>query len=153
MPLNESVRPVRRSHFTQQEIRDAERSIYGLPKDTMPRTQPNEPALSESEIQHMRHILARHDKGGGRKLREFDLNKPPVEPYRHEEYPKAMHNHVTRKTKDALDAAHEEELAGQGFQPEAFPNELPLEPALDAAEAAEVAALDKQARKKKAATA
>jgi|HubBroStandDraft_1064217.scaffolds.fasta_scaffold00168_26 hypothetical protein len=142
MPLNEAGRPAR-ANLTRAQQREAELAIYGYTKDPM-----SEQLLSESEVSTMRAILARHDSKR-KPIREFDLNKPPQEPYTHKEFPKAMHDHENRVVKNALDKKHQGELEAQGFQTEAFPSEPPPDVDLTDEERAEAALIDAKLKKKK----
>lgn len=105
--------------------------------------------LSYEEIERMRAILAQHDSGSGRKsINEFDLNKPPVAPYRFQEFPKLMYRHETGKYLTVHSKAAEEAAIEKGWKLEPFPAAAPeFEPEED--EAAEIARLDKIARKPK----
>jgi hypothetical protein len=95
----------------------------------------------------MRQILARF--GETKTIKEFDLNKPPAAPYRHQEFPKAMHDHAARVVKTATSAAHQAELEAAGYVTVAFASEPP-EVELDASERAEAAAIDAKLSKEKA---
>jgi len=145
MPLNESVRP-RRSNLTTQQQREAERAIYGLQENkTLPQPQTQ---LTRAELEQMRHILAQHDKQIG-PMKEFDLNKPPVEPYRHQEFPKAMHHHGDRVTRIVASADEQKILEAQGFETKPYPSEAPPDVELDEEERAEIASIDGLLKKKK----
>lgn len=142
MHLNEAAGFVRRSNLTKEQRREAELAVYGYPKDFMP--QQNQP--TREELEHMRQILARF--GETKTIKEFDLNKPPAVPYRHQEFPKAMHDHTARVVKTATSAAHQAELEAAGYVTVAFASEPP-EVELDASERAEAAAIDARLLKKK----
>lgn len=113
---------------------------------------PNDtPMFTEAEIAKMRAFVTEHDKKTS--INSFDLNNPPKAPYRHQELPRLLYNHGTRKHKLVHKQSDLDAALADGFQIEPFPAE-PLEPVqLDAAEEAEVAKIDAEARKKKAAKA
>jgi hypothetical protein len=68
MPIFEAT--PRKSNLTPQQIKEAERALFGPP-------QVQQAALPE------------HDE----KIRTIDLNNPPTEPYRYQEYPRMMYLH------------------------------------------------------------
>lgn len=143
MPLNES-RSIRRSNLTREQIRQAELAIYGLQEiDLQPQRE-----LSHDEIQQMRAIIARHDNGH-KPLKEFDLNNPPREPYKHQEFPRVMYHHGKRTTRLAQDADEMQLALDAGWKKEPFSSEPDSEIELSAEELAEVAKLDAEARKPK----
>ena len=53
------------------------------------------PELSFAEIDRMRDILAQQD--ARRTPNVFDLSKPPVVPYSHQEFPKTVYHHKQSK--------------------------------------------------------
>ena len=118
-------------------------------------------AIHPAEIERMRALLAAYDSQTGNGMagiKEFDLNKPAVEPYAHKEFPL----HMTRKSdgkvriassKDEADKlqakgyllphehrAHVASLTPPDDEPEQDPDDDGI--ALDAAGAAEAAELD-----------
>lgn len=108
-------------------------------------------SYSRSEIETMRHILARetnkHPQGPPR---EFDLNNPPKAPYSHQEYPKMVYHHKHQKTLTVNDEKEEHQANREGFKAKAFvaettPTEIPLTPELQKA----LDTLDTEARKPK----
>jgi hypothetical protein len=140
--MNESrgVRP--RGNLTSQQKREAEIAIYGSLETPMPEIAP-----SPAELQQMRLLLAKYSSQPG-SIKEFDLNKPPQEPYRHQEFPKMMY-HATKKHVAAIDAAHQEALEADGHQTTPVGvEEVPSQPALSAADAAEAAGIDAKLVKK-----
>lgn len=103
--------------------------------------------LTPAEIERMREILAQHDAQGEQ---EFDLNKPKVEPYRHQEFPRIVYHptkgthrkvHNQAELDKALSAGHSIEAP----TPEDADSYVP-ESRLSAAEQAEIRALDKRAK-------
>jgi hypothetical protein len=46
--------------------------------------------LSQEEIDRMRQLVALHDKANP--VKSFDINKPPKEPYTHQEFPRLMYH-------------------------------------------------------------
>lgn len=68
--------------------------------------------FTPEEVQHMRTIIAQEDKKG---IREFDLNNPPKEQYRHQEYPKMVYNPKTGGNAIAKDAEDEAAAIAAGW--------------------------------------
>lgn len=141
MSINETRYP-RRSNLTKEQKREAEAAIYGLS------TKPME--FNHDEIERMRAMIAQHDAQQAKQgIQEFDLNNPPKQPYRFQEFPKLVYDHETRAHK-AVHSKEQERLAiEQGYQLEPYPSEVPEPDELDPETAAEVERLDKIARKKK----
>jgi len=78
-------------------------------------TDPLLSALSPSQRKMLLDALmadANKNVGG----QEFDLSKPPVEPYRYREYPKCMYSRDGKQTINVRDEEHEKQLSKQGFQ-------------------------------------
>jgi hypothetical protein len=149
MPLNEARRPYR-STLTAQQRRDAELAIYGAPPETpMPPSTHTPTQLTRAELEQMRIILAQHESAHV-PMKEFDLNKPKLEPYAHQEFPKLLY-HRTRGNKKAESAEHQAQLEADGYQtkPAAAAEPEPAAVELTSEELAEIEALDKLARKKK----
>ena len=118
MPINEARRVSRRSNLTSQQKREAEAAIYGLQESQhLPDHQ-----LTAEELQTMRTLLAQYE-GQHQPIKEFDLNKPPVAPYRFQEFPKMMYHHARHSTAAAHDADEQAELEAKGYQAEPFPPE------------------------------
>jgi uncharacterized protein YecA (UPF0149 family) len=86
MPLNEA-RSFKRSNLTREQKQQAEAAIYGVRESTS--MSPSN--LTQQEIESMRALVAQHDNEG--KISEFDLNKPPKVPYRHQDFPRMVYNH------------------------------------------------------------
>ena len=105
--------------------------------------------LTPDEAERLRQILSQHDaQTTGKGAREFDLNNPPTKQYRHQEYPKAMHNHSKRATKNVNSREEQATLEAKGFQEKPFPpveGYGPDEEAaqLSTADLVEIAALEK----------
>jgi hypothetical protein len=144
MSINESRVPVR-SNLTDAQKRAAEAAIFGLPDDLH---RMNVSPLTHDEIERMRQIVMQHDSEGKRTMNEFDLNNPPKAPYRHQEFPRIVYDHVGRKTLKVRNQAELENALGAGYELEAFAPEV-AEPELSPAERAEVARLDREARRPK----
>ena len=104
--------------------------------------------LTHEEIERMRQIVLQHDQTNRKGIQEFDLNKPPKEPYRHQEFPRMIYDHAKRRTKIVHNADHLADALAAGWKKEPFPAEVE-EPELDAATAAEAAAIDRELRKPK----
>lgn len=134
MPINEAGGP-KRSNLTKQQKRQAEAAIYGL-KDTM--TEPL--SMTPAEVERMRQIVAQHDNAS--KVREFDLNNPPKEPYVYQPFPKMIYHHTARKFKVVHDDEQLTEHLAQGWDKQPFAVEVDATPALSAADQREVEALD-----------
>lgn len=131
--------------MTREQKQEAEAVIYGLAKGQHMAPNPLD-NISAADVERMRLIVNAHDQQSAPK--EFDLNNPPVAPYRHQEFPSIVYHHEARKHKlvhneDQLSAAYDE-----GFLKEPFSAEVP-EVELDAASAAEAAQVDAQIAKKK----
>lgn len=142
MPFNPAG-GYRRSNLTKEQKREAEAAIYGLSTKDM------EQQFSQEDIERMRAILAQHDSQAQRQgIREFDLNSPPKEPYKYQEFPKLVYDHDARTHRVVRNKAEEKAALEAGWLNEPFPAEAPAEE-LDDDDAAEVARLDKIARKKK----
>jgi hypothetical protein len=94
MPLNEARGFNTRKQLTAEQRYEAHAQILGL--DTR-NTMEQELNLTPEQIEGMRSFLARHDARNRGK--EFDLNNPPKEPYRHQEYPTLVYNHRKRTHK------------------------------------------------------
>jgi hypothetical protein len=132
-----------RSNLTKEQKREAEAAIYGLSTKDM------QDQFTQEDIERMRAILAQHDGQAQRQgIREFDLNNPPKEPYKYQEFPKLVYHHEARTHKVVRSKAEEKAALDAGWLNEPFPSEPPVDE-LDEEEAAEVARLDKIARKKK----
>lgn len=156
MPINETTGRSRRTGLTRQQVRDATLAVYGYARDPLlvgmevrNNPMPEQQQYTESEIQIMRRILAQHDQSQ-KPLKEFDLNRPPLVPYSHKEYPRLMSNHATRRHKEAANKAEMDAMIADGWQKDDFPaepedNDVELTPE----EQAEVAALDAKLRAKK----
>ena len=137
MALNES-RGWSRSSLTPQQKREAEAAIYGLQEPAYPMSND----LSTAEIERMRAMIAQHEQKTS--VTEFDLNKPPVEPYVYQPFPKTVYhpdgrNRIVRDEPE-MEMAME---AGWGLKPitaGSAVEQAHLEP--DAA--AEVARIDSQ---------
>lgn len=144
MPLYESYGPAR-GGLTREQKRQEEAAIYGLQGENNLST-----ALSPAEIERLRQIVADHDRQHG-PPKEFDLNRPPKEPYQYQEFPRMLYHHERRETR-IVKSEYELALALEdGWRKEAFLVEVP-EPVLDVASQREVEEINEklaQARKKK----
>ena len=144
MSINESRGPVR-SSLTAAQKRAAEAAIFGLPDDLH---QMNISPLTHDEIERMRQIVMQHDGANRQSMNEFDLNNPPKQPYRHQEFPRIVYDHAGRMTLKVRSQAELEQALGAGYELDPFTPEV-AEPELSAAERAEVARLDREARRPK----
>lgn len=110
--------------------------------------------FTHEEVERMRQIVMSHDKAMFGGIKEFDLNKPPKEPYRYQEFPRCLYHHATAKTKNVANQAELEQHLSAGWSKDPCPIEAP-EPELDEATLAETAELDRIAHlpRKKAARA
>lgn len=137
MALNES-RGWSRSNLTPQQKREAEAAIYGLqePADTMSHD------LSPAEIERMRAMIAAHDQKTS--VSEFDLNKPPVQPYVYQAFPKCVY-HPDGRNRIARDEQELEMAIEAGWSLKPVTAAPAVEQAdLDPEAAAEVARIDSQ---------
>lgn len=110
-------------------------------------------AFSPAEIERMRFIIGQHDaQTAGNGAKEFDLANPPVPPYRHQPYPVAMYNHKKRLIKKAETAEQQAQAEAAGWTTEAFlpdDHQVPSDVFLSDEDQAEVAAINKELKKKK----
>lgn len=104
--------------------------------------------FSQFDIDRMRSILEEHDKRNPRMVREFDLNNPPKEPYRHQEFPKIVYHHGKRKHVAVHDAAQQAKALEAGYKIEPYLNEVAPAVELES-EDEEIARLDKIAKQPK----
>lgn len=96
--------------------------------------------LTAGEIDRMREIVLAHDKNQPAANREFDLAKPPVVPYRYQEFPRMVYHHAKRLTKTVTNSDHLEDALAAGWSKQPFPVEvLDAAPELDADAVAEAA--------------
>lgn len=111
---------------------------------------PNQNIFTDTEIEKMRLFVSEHDKK--QTVNEFDLNNPPRVNYTHQHYPKVVYSvdaegkalHAKVHSAEEHDAAM---AAGWANEPQG-PEDVP-EVVLDAASAAEVAAVEAELKKKK----
>jgi hypothetical protein len=140
MSINEAG-GIRRSNLTKEQRREAEAAIYGLSTKQM------SDQLTHDEIERMRQIVAQHDQTNKGGIKEFDLNNPPKLPYRHQEFPKTVYDHESRRSFIVRNREDEKEALDSGFRLDPYLSEpVEVEPE---AEAAEIAQLDKTARRPK----
>jgi hypothetical protein len=148
MPLNEAS-GFRRSGLTREQKRQQEAAIYGL--EGLPDMQ-NE-HLTPAEIERMRAILAQHDQSAaGKGNNSFDLNKPPKQPYRHQEYPRVIY-HKNGKHKAVKNATEFDAHLEDGWSDQPVGEVAQAAPALDAESAREAKAIDAQLKKARTAEA
>lgn len=108
--------------------------------------------FTPEQIAQMRALLAQHDQNAG-PAKEFDLNRPPKQPYRHQEFPMVIY-HASNPPKKVHDQDELESHLAYGWQAEPVVIEADPVPVLDpqsAAEAAQVDAALAAARRRKAA--
>lgn len=136
--------------MTRQERQEAEAQVYGLTRTPMTPGQ-----FSSEDIERMRAFLAQHDAASGKGpgvIKEFDLNNPPKEPYRFQEFPKLVYDHDELKHKVVRNPKEEKAALAEGWQLEAYPRDQVEQPTVEErADAAEIERLDKLAREKKTA--
>jgi hypothetical protein len=146
VPLNESRGPVR-SNLTPQQKREQEAAIYGLrPINPMDLSQ-----ITQEDLEKMRSIVLQHDSQN--KIKEFDLNNPPKEAYKHQEFPRCIYHHkkgISKvvPTQEELDA-HTAKGWAKEPPPPADADGEDVDPALDAFDAAEAADIDAKLTKTK----
>lgn len=107
--------------------------------------------FTQAEIETMRAMVQQHDSQNASINREFDLNNPPKVPYVHQEFPRIIYQHEKRRHKAIQNAKELADALQQGWRLEPYPQEVANDVELDEQELAEVRAIDKLARKKKAA--
>lgn len=143
MAINETT-DYRRSSLTQQQIHEAESAIYGLPQNAPPSFDIQ--SMTPEQIEFLRTVLAQHDSQRNQ-VNEFDLNKPPVKPYRYQEFPRMIYHHEKREYLIVQNADQLQLWLGRGYRLEPYVAEVDNSPALDMATVAETRALDAQARR------
>lgn len=105
--MNEA-RNFSRSNLTKVQRDEAQAAILGLGEQTHMAT----PDLTPQEIERMRQIVMQHDRVSINK--EFDLNAPPKQPYKHQEFPKAMHA-ASGDSKVVHSKSEQEEAEAEGY--------------------------------------
>lgn len=145
MPLNEAWYP---SNLTEEQRREAMRSVYGLPQERENMSPNANVELTYEERVKMRRMLDIMDQKEAGGMKEFDLNKPPVAPYMYREFPFLMYNHSDKQSKAARNHEERERMLAAGWSVEPFPAEG-VEIPLTAAEHAEAAEIDKKLEKKR----
>jgi hypothetical protein len=135
MSINES-RGASRSNLTRAQQHEALAAIYGIQE-----TKPME--LTHEEIERMREIVASHDSTNKGGIREFDLNNPPKQPYKYQEFPRLVYHHKKRTHKPVHNASQLKAALAAGFDKKPFPAETDE---LDAGAASEAALIDEQLR-------
>jgi hypothetical protein len=106
------------------------------------------PQLTHEEAERLRQILLQHDQQTQKGIKEFDLNNPPKERYRYQEYPRCIYHHTSGKTHIVHNEEQLKAHLAKGWSIEPTPI-VEAEPALDAATQAEVEAVDRELRKPK----
>lgn len=143
MPMNEAAGFKRRSNLTKEQIREAERSLYGLPQQSM--------NLDNISLEDLKAFVAQREAQAQNKMpKEFDINNPPKTPYFYQEFPKVVYRadgthvkvHSRREEQEAL-------AAGFGAAPVSVPVAEDPQEHLEAQEQAEISRLDEIARRKK----
>jgi hypothetical protein len=132
MPINEAA-GFRKVGLNKEQRHAQEAAVYGVPVSTEQIT------LTHDEAERLRAMLAQHDRQSMPK--QFDLNAPPKEPYRFQEFPCVIYDHEERVTKVVHSEEERAAYLAEGWRREAFGAEL-SEVALDPDEAAEVAKVD-----------
>jgi hypothetical protein len=152
MPQRSFESPPERTGLTPDQKRDALAAIYGVPSQgkNMAIQTDSRHKLSPEEILSLRTLLAKQDDDP-KPVKEFDLNKPPQQPYTHQDFPRAVYHHLKAKVKSVADQAELDKHLAAGWTIEPFPQpqddpDIPL----SGAEQQEVAKLDAEARKPKA---
>jgi hypothetical protein len=84
MSINETA--VRRSNLSAQQIRDAERAIFGVPNSS---EEPRTDDMTLEEVAKMRQLVYAHDRQH-QKMETIDLNNPPPVRYQYREYPRMV---------------------------------------------------------------
>ena len=156
MSINEA--PGYQSNLTKEQIRQAEAAIYGVPTQPPPMTPTNPQHMTAEQAELLRHMLQQYDSQHNH-VNSFDLNNPPramtlapgapAGPYRFQEYPRMIYDHVKRTTLIVQNREQLDLWLARGYSTEPYPAEPPEEMELDAETAAEAAAIDAQLRKKK----
>lgn len=148
MPLNEAAGMKPRRTLTKEQIREAEAACRGVPTIQSMFPQAN---LTPDQMEQLRAILNAHDASKSGPPKEFDLNKPPQEPYRFKEFPKLVYRHDTREHKAVPNAAEEKRALDAGWKTEAYfrQQDTVAGPSVEESEAEEIARLDALAKKPK----
>lgn len=145
MPLNEAQGYVH-SNLTEKQQREAERALYGL-EESAPTMTPD--TLTYEDRVRMRRLLDQIDQKEAAGTKEFDLNKPPQQPYVYREFPFLLYHHGQGRTMPVPNNEERERMLAQGWSENPLPPEAPPEIPLTAAELAEVEAVDKKLEKKR----
>lgn len=101
--------------------------------------------MTHSEAEFLRQLLAQHDSTSHQPVQEFDLNKPPVPPYVHQQWPTLLYawddEYQRVKYLRALSQQELDDAVAKGWS-EAPISGPPEEAELDPAATAEAQALD-----------
>jgi hypothetical protein len=133
MPLNEAA-GFRKVGLNREQRHAQEAAIYGV------QVSQEQITLSHDEAERLRALLTQHDKQSMPK--QFDLNAPPKEPYRYQEFPCVIYDHEARATRIVHSAEERALWLAEGWDRKPFPAEA-AEVSLDPDEAAEVANVDR----------
>ena len=107
MPLNEATGR-KRPAMTPQQIREAERAIFGPPALEGAAGGPAD--LTHAEIEKMRQLVNAHDREHN-KIETIDINNPPKEPYQYREYPRMLYLNGDRDQFIVVQNASQAEIA------------------------------------------
>jgi len=145
MPINEAAgwRP---SNLTPQQKREQTIAIFARPQELALN---NADAPTIEELQYMRMMLAKYGSKQS-KIQEFDLNKPPKEPYIYQEYPRMVYHHESHQTTIVKNKQQFDDATEQGWSKSPWGAvEAETPDLLTPQERAEAANVDAQLIKKK----
>ena len=128
------------TNLTDEQKQIQDRAAYGLPQQA---PSLDVGAMTHEKIEWLRGLIFQHDAQNAAMTREFDLNKPPTPPYRHQEFPRLLYR--DGKTMAATTKAALEEMLKSGWSMDPPPTmEVNLGGELTAEMKAEAAAIDAQ---------
>lgn len=117
MPINEFRNPA--SNLTTQQQNEAMASLYSPPQQ-----QGNvNISLTPEQYRLLQMLQAQAGNLMDQPIKEFDLNKPPVEPYRYHEFPQMLYQHETRQYRIVSSPSERQAVMEEGWRTEPFPTE------------------------------
>jgi len=130
------------TNLTEQQKRQQEAAAFGLPQADIDPSK-----FTHEQIEAFREVVFARDAANAAMTREFDLNKPPTPPYRYQEFPRMLY----RKDKTVIvkNAAEQAKLLTQGWNLQPVWDVAVPGAGIDAAAAAEAAAIDAQLNPKR----
>jgi hypothetical protein len=146
MSINEAPYP--HTGLTPAEQRDATSAIYGPAPGTLP-LDPNN--LNPQTVEALEALVAQYRQQNAPVAAEFDLNKPPLRPYRFQPFPKMIYHHERRTYQIVQNQAQLDYNLARGWKTEPYPSEVTADemaPALTEADEREAAYFDAELKRK-----